>query len=374
MSKTYLTILDPTGTTVMADGLLDYFKLERTRAEMQVGNLVLTLPIKYNSLFMLGNALRTDTQIRIFRSVGDQPNSLDLDTFWFVQEATEVLDASGVESLEVRAVDAIGLLARRVVPYDTTDAQSDKTGQAGDLIKAFVRENFGTLATDTTRDLSSYLTVDVDRGDGILMDYTAQRPIVLTALQEIANSSAEQGSYLSFDIICNPVTNMMVFKTFADYRGNDHRKSSGLPLYIGRDYGNIQDLRLVYSNLEEVNYVYALGGGIGAVKISEERSDSARVLASPFNRKEYVLSCGGELDLDVLDVQGDAYIRSKRPRLSMTCNIQETPQFVYGLHYGFGDYLTLDDKARSFNVRLSALSISDEQGEVIKAALLGDFV
>lgn len=374
MSSTYFVVYDPTGKIQLSGAVRDYHKLERSRAEMTVGQMVTTLPVYYNSLFMLGDDLRVDTQIRIFRSIGDQPAKLDLDTFWFVQEATEVQDSGGQEYLEVRAEDSIGLLNRRVVPYEETDSQSDKTGPAGNLMKAFVRENFGALATDTARNLSTYMTVAADVGDGPTIDVAVKRPTILAALQEVSNTAAQQGSYISFDVICDPNTGQMQFRTYPNQRGNDRRQSSGNQVSIGRNRGNLTDVKLTYSHADEVNYVYALGGSIGNVKISEERQDSPRVLASPFNRREYVLSDGNEIDLDVLDNVADAYLRLHRPRRFISGTLVETDNFVYDLNYGYGDYLTIDDRYRSFDARLSAIGITDENGETIKAGLAGDAI
>lgn len=372
MNSTYFTVFDPTGKIQISPPITDYYKLERSRAEMQSGQSLVVLPLNYNSLFMLGDDLRVDTQIRIFRSIGDRPAKLDLETFWFVQEATEVQDTSGQEYLEIRAVDSIGLLNRRIIPYDDTDAMSDKTGTAGNLMKAFMRENFGALATDTTRDLSSYLAVDADTSDGATIDVAVQRPTVLAALQETAAISAQQGSYISFDVICDPMTGLMTFKTFPNYRGNDHRANSGNQVFVGRNRGNFTNVKVHFSHADSYNYIYALGGGIGAVKISEERQDSARVLASPFNRREYLFNDGNEIDLDVLDKLADSQLRLNRPKILLTGDLVEVDGFVYDIDYGYGDYLTVEDKYRSFNARLSAISITDNNGETIKAGLAGD--
>jgi hypothetical protein len=374
MPNTYFQVYDPTGKVQIAPFITDYHKLERSRAEMQIGQMVATLPVSYSPLFILGNDVRVDTQIRIFRSIAGNPATLDLETFWFVQEAAEIQDTNGQEYLEVRAVDAIGVLNRRVVPYEITDAKSDKTGYAGNLMKAFVRENFGALATDVTRDLSAYLTVAADINDGALMDVAVQRPTVLAALQEIAGTSAKQLSYISFDILCDPVTNMMEFTTFPNFRGNDHRLASGNQILVGRNRGNLTNVKLTFSTMDETNYVYAFGGSIGAVKIYEERQDPTRVLVSPFNRREYILNDGNEIDLNVLDDQGDSYIRTHRPRQFLTGDLVEIDGFAYDLNYGFGDYLTIDDRDRSFDARLSAISITDDNGESIKAGLAGDSV
>lgn len=373
MSNTYISVHDPTGKIVLVQSISDYYKLERSRQEMNVGQMVLTLPTYYLPVFLFGKNVRTDTQIRIMRSVGSKAATLDLQTFWFVEEVTDIQDSQGREYVEVRATDSIGLLNRRVVPYEETDAMSDKTGPTGDLMKAFVRENFGALATDTTRDLSAYLTVAPNVADGPTIDVAVKRPTVLSALQEIAGIAAEQGSYVGFDVICNE-NGTMRFTTFIGQRGNDHRASSANPIYVGRNRGNITDVKVIHSNSEVVNYVYAFGGNIGAVKISEERQDPASVLASPFNRREYVLSDGNEIDLDVLDNVADSYIRFHRPKFSIIGSLQETDSFVYDLNYGYGDYLTVDDKTDSFDARLSAISINDENGETIKAGLAGDSI
>lgn len=371
MADTIVSLYNSFGNTPLVSNCYDRIKVERSRVEMSPGSMLLELPIYYSNLFIMNGELIPDRQVRIFRSVGGQPRALDLDTFWFVEEVTDVLESSGAEYLQVRATDSLGLLSRRIIPYSSTDPMADKTGFAGNLIKAFVRENFGSLATDTTRDLSSYITVDADMNDGVAVDYTAQNPRLITALQEIADSSAKQGTYIGYDLLCNDPSNVMTFRTFTTCRGIDRRNS----VRIGRNRQNIQDVKMTYSVANEYNYAYVKGGKIGLVDISEERSSPDRIGLSPFNRREVLLNCGNEIDLDVLDDFGDQYIRHSRAKVNVSCNLVETSSFIYGINCTYGDYLTLDERDSGMNVRLSGISISEQNGaEVIKATLVGDLI
>src|SRR5574343_782046 len=61
---------------------------------------------------------------------------------------------SGIGNLIIGGPDARALLGSRIVAYPAGSAQAAKTDYADDMMKAIVRENLGSTATDTTRDLT----------------------------------------------------------------------------------------------------------------------------------------------------------------------------------------------------------------------------
>jgi hypothetical protein len=75
---------------------------------------------------------------------------------------------------------------------------ASKSAAADDLIKAFVRENCGPSATDTTRNYSSsYWSVAADIGAAPTIAKAASRRNLLTTCQEIAQAATQAGMVAS---------------------------------------------------------------------------------------------------------------------------------------------------------------------------------
>lgn len=332
MTDYHVEVYDPTGTTRLAV-IRDFIALSYARAEMKVGAAALTVPPAYRDLFILGDDVRVDARLLFYRALPGSTPYLDMETEWLVQEAHEVQDASGQTNIVLNAVDGNFILDTRIIAYAVDSAQATKTATAaGDVCKAIVRENLGALATDTTRDLTTYLTVQADMADGETVTKAASRRKVLTTLQEIADMSAQLGTYLSFDVVSKSPGNLE-FRTYAGYRGVDRRASSSQQLLVGRDFGNLSDFNLGYVHTGEVTYCYAGGLGNGATRPIGEASDAARMAVTPWRRIENFREGLNTADDTTLDDEAYSVVRANRPKLSVTGTLAQTPGFLYGLHF-----------------------------------------
>ena len=163
------------------------------------------------------------------------------------------------------------------------------------------------------------------------------------------------------------------FRTYADYRGNDHRRTSAAPLLIGRDFENLSDFNLGYSHAGEVTYCYAGGLGQGASRAVGAASDATRIAASPFRRIEAFREGLNTADTTTLNDEASAMVRANRPRITVTATLAQTPGCLYGLHFRFGDYLTISDENQSWDARLSTLKVLVDNGrETITGRLRGE--
>lgn len=350
----------------------DFVSLEYARTENRVGAATVTLPISYRDLFLLGNDVRVDTRLFFFRTLPGGTPYWDMEAAWFVQDAEEAQGADGKDNIILYAVDANFILNAHIIAYNADTAYTAKTDLAGDLCKAIVRENLGALATDATRDLSAYLTVQADLGDGANVSKAFARRNVLTTCQEVADKSAQAGSYLAFDVVASTVS-ALEFRTYASYRGTDHRASSGQPLLVGRDFKNLSDFRLRYSHTGEVTYCYSGGMGQGASRALGSGSDAARMSASPFRRIESWREGFNTYDTTTLNDEASAVVRANRPKISVEGTLAQTDGFIYGKHFKFGDYLTISDRGRGFDARLSSLKVKVAGGkETITGKLRGE--
>lgn len=371
MDGRHLEVLDPTGTANLAK-IKDFHAADYARTEMVIGAGTFTVPLSYRDLFFTGDDVRVDMRILPYRTLPGSTPYLDMETEWLVQDAEEVQDDNGKSSLNLYCVDGVFLMDTRIVAYNAGTAYTEKTDNAGDLCKAIMRENLGALATDTDRDLSAYLAVQADLADGASIAKAFARRKVLAVCKEVADASAKAGSYLSFDVV-STTPGSLEFRTYATYRGNDHRASSGQPLLVGRDYRNLTKFRLRYSHTGEVNYCYAGGLGEGVARAIGTASDTARIGASPFRRIEAFKEGLNTSDTTTLDDEADSLIRLQRPRITVTGTINQTDSFLYGKHFRFGDYLTISDRNQSFDARLSSVHVTVRGGrETIEGKLRGE--
>ena len=371
MADYHLEVLDPTGVNKLAV-IKDYIGEDYARTENAVGAATFTVPPAYRSVFFTGSDVKVDTRILPYRTLPGGTPYLDMETEWLVQDGEEVQDSTGKRMINLYCVDDIWLLSTRNVAYYALTAYAEKNAAAGDLIKAVIRENLGALAVDTTRDLSDYLSVQADLGDGATVPLSFDRQQVLDVCKAAADASAKARKYIAFDVVSSSPGKLEA-RTYANFRGNDHRASSASPVRVGRDPGNVTDFHLRYAHTGEVNSVYCGGQGEAATRPIGTSADATRIAVSPFRRIEKYISGLNTVVVSELNAQADAEVRAGRPRITVEGTIAQKDGFLYGLHFKWGDYLTLSDNGMSFDIRLSSLRVQVKDGkETITAKFKGD--
>lgn len=324
-----------------------------SRTVNRVGRLTLVLP--YDPTFVVDR----DSQIRVWRSVNGMPSRLVGQTIWFVcyREVTRT-------TVTLQALDAISLLKRRIVAYSSGTSQASKTDQADDMLKAIVRENLSTSATDTARRIATtLLTVQADVALGPSISKSFSRDNVLEALNDIAAASNTAGTYLAYDIVKPDDATPLEFRTYVNWRGVDHRYTSSSPLVLSEARGNLAEAQLVDDWREESNYIYAGGQGEGAARNIEDASDSTLIGASPYARIEKFRNAthvplGNSAQLQA---EADAELRLARPKRIFTGRVVDTPSTQFGINYDFGDYITIYFQGMSFDCRLDSIAGSISQ-------------
>ena len=92
---------------------------------------------------------------------------------------------------------------------------------------------------------------------------------------------------------------------------------------------------------------------------SRRRIDpTARVLASPWGRREAFHNASSSDVSGAVQDEADAQLWAARPRLSFEGEIIETPVFRYGVEFSLGTLLTADTRGFSFECRMSNIHIS----------------
>lgn len=366
MSSTYTVYLaTPVGQRI---AVLTFTNLTYTLAVNTVSTLKITLPASFSDTL-----IQVDSRIEVWRAVDGGSEYLEADKIWLVQIIDRTL---GVHAhTVVTCVCPVDLLRRRIVAYSAGTAYTNKTGRADDLIKAFARENLTSGMNSTDRDvvgaanIGAYFTVEGDVGQGAALSIASTRDTVLDVCRKLCAASATAGIYLAFDVIWDGAG--VALRTYRDQRGVDHRAGEGIdPIILSPDFGNMADVRMIEDYSAEATVVIAGGQGVGASRTIATASDPLRQGASPFGHREVFAQANtSDTSTQVADV-ADARLRAGRPQRSITGRISETPGTRYGVHWGYGDRVTVQVDGINYDARIDSVSIAYTPGEeTINAAI-----
>src|SRR3990172_11852280 len=199
MAEYQVALLDQYG--IVLTQLEVFSSLDYTRIVNSVGSLVVTIPNIYDQYLFSGTDIIRDNRIEVYRRIGGGSFYRDMETQWLAVKGNKILNERGERLTKITCVDLMQLLTRRIVAYNSGAAQASKTDQADDVMKAIIRENFGSLATDTSRSWLTYLSIEANFGLGQSISKAFSRRKVLTVLKELANASYQAGTYVAFDIV-----------------------------------------------------------------------------------------------------------------------------------------------------------------------------
>lgn len=255
----------------------------------------------------------------------------------------------------------IDLLNRRSIRYYAdTDGSAKGPGNADDVMKDYVRENAGDLATVANRRVTNGVT------PGLAVEpYTHRAPSyegahawknLLTALRDIG-----EPNHVDFDVLWTGRTGWL-FKTYYPFMGIDRRAGVGQEQVIfSPDFGNMLNPSYTQSRTDEVSSVLVLGPGEGPLRDTTLREDIIRKADSPWNLIEQDQDASNEDRLNALNAIGDGVLHDKRAAISLTFDVIQTPQATYGQHYKLGDLVTgrfsniqTDVKIRAVTLNMSA--------------------
>lgn len=332
----------------------DYIRLEFTRIENDYGYLYLDLPMSYNYY-----DFKTDGRIEIWRNSSLGVSSLFCETVYFIRLSRVKTDENGKKFIHIIAYDANEILNRRVVAYpesadsnDLTTSKVIKSGYADDMMKQIVRENYSSSATDAARQISSnYFSVQVDTSLGYSLKKRFEYRKILPLLQEIAEDSTLNGTYLVFDMF--PVSHTSLeFRTYTKCRGVDRSKSSSSPLIFNMDRGNLSYASITNDATEEYNYIYC-GSRDGDVLVTAY--DEARMNISTWNRREDWEDATGDDIKNTAQAEADHRLLTAQAKLTINSHIVSLPGTAMGVDINFGDIITINYSDASLDVHMDRL-------------------
>lgn len=371
-----IVISDPFGTP-LADAS-DFISLKYARVTNDVSTLTLTLPSAFNAALLR----IPDGRIEVWRRIDGGREYLDTETTWLIKAVEYVRDASGKVVIVVEADTPLSILGD---PGRMSYAYSALWGSNGSglyLADTFIQllafyalgdSAANAAAGDYRKIVPQYITLAAPQGLGAPVSKTFAWRGVLKVMQEIAEASTQQGAYIAFDIVA-PTPSTYQFRTYAYQRGVDHRYSSGInPVLLSSAFGNLSETKLRRDYRDMASKVYVGGKGDGASQIISSRTDTALTTLSPFSLREKFIECTNSTDETTLGNEAYAELRASRPRVTLSGRIIQTPDTLYGVHWQWGDYVTVQDFGQSFDCRIDAITVTVSNGnELIDAWLRGE--
>jgi len=327
-----------------------FASLKIERIENQVTEAVLTMAYQAGivALFPL------DTRLEFY-----DDGRLEGQTQWFVRVPPKLTYESGMLIVEVRAKCALYLLSGRIVAYAAGSSQAVKSGPADNVIKAIVRENLHSLAA-ADRDLSVYLDVQANTSLGATVYKTIPRRNVLLVCQEIARASAQAGAAIFFDVVWTG--SRLEFRTYLEYRGDDHRADSLAPIVLSPEFGTLSNASRSFDHGDEATVVYCAGQGRGSDRLIVSVSDDARRTQTPFNRCEVFVDARYLALSSSVATEADGTLWRRRPTQSIGGTFEDTDTRRYGVDWGWGDLTAGEFNGDVLDLRVHRVVIAVANG------------
>lgn len=325
-----------------------------------VSTLKLTLPGNFNTDFIIN----PDGRIEVWRKLDSGREYLDTNVVWLIKKVTQKIDASGLQTIVVEADTPLSVLREpgRFVAYFAGTAQAQyATAPADNQIKQVARENIGT-STSGSRNISTYISVDpnLSLGQNVAKSFALRD--CLKVMQEFADASTTAGTYIAFDVVADTPTTL-VFRTFAQQRGVDHRFPGGInPVLISPELGNLGEVIFSQDYRDEITYVTAGGKGEGSDRLIASVQDTTRQGLSPFGYREYFKDATQYDTTTGLSAEADAILRNGRVKTIFQGRLIDMPDSRYGVDWAWGDYVTAQAFGQLIDCRIEAVSVSVKPG------------
>lgn len=316
--------------------------------------------------------IRIDGFVEVWRRppLGDEV--LDGESIWLIQTINRSINQDGAESITIEAVHPLWLIGSpgRFIIDHSESREANKEGYADNILKEIMREQTGQFAVASRQ---YPWVIDQDSSQSVVISRACAYENVLDVLKSICDSITEAipTEYLAFDIVKQG--SQIVFRTYVGQRGVDRRIGSVAPLYLGVEYGNVNALTLYRDYRDEINAVVVGGRGEGVSRQIERLVSPTYAEISPWHYREMFVNAQNATLTSELIEEGRATIRRSRPRIIAEAQIINTPQSQYGVHWGFGDFVTLSAFGLNLPVRIDAVAVSFSEGqETITAAVRFD--
>lgn len=272
------------------------------------------------------------------------------------------LDSDGQPHFQSKGAGYIELLNRRNILYYAGSAQASKSGKAETMMKAFVKENAGSLATLVNGRLAAGvmtgLSVEADGAHGNTFSKADAYGNLLELLQKIGGPIAGG----DFDVVGTGAATFE-FRWYTGQRGTDRSAT----VVFALEYDNMAEPELIEDYTQEVNAVICAGQGEGTSRAIVERTDAARIAASTWNRREAFVDGRNYTTTGGLNSAGDERLEQGRPVKTINFKIVQSEGCAYGSHYFLGDLVTARfmDYEETHQIKEATITVMPNTGEQI---------
>lgn len=262
----------------------------------------------------------------------------------------------------------LDLIRRRSVRYYAdTDGSAKGPAPADDVIKDFVRENAGSLATlansRVTAGVTPGLTVAPNLSAAAIFEGADAWRNLLEAITDIG-----EPNNVDFDVVWLGGASFE-FRTYFPQLGTDRRAGTANSVVFSTEFANMQNPSHTISRTDEITSCLVLGPGEGPLR--DTTLVTANTLTdSPYNLIEQDQNASGEDREAALQAIGRAVLYEKRASTNFTFEPIQTPYTSYGQHYFLGDIVTgkFDDVEAACKIKAVTINLGTE-GENITLEL-----
>jgi len=378
-SRYEIYVADNLGNLIAPFNVVDFnlfVELSVTRAVGEIGACYIRLSGGSNALSVLSfmsrlGILRKDAMLIIYRTIGNQ-RTLLLDTVWFIRTIEQYREATGSFVIKITAYDTNYLLASRLTSNqlggNPLTAFTNIT--VSQIMYQLVRDNMGTAAS--TRQMPNFFEGQPLANYGYLINHYNEdgAPFayvnLLTALQELSRMTVTpvEVNETLFPVFFDTVavdTNSYSFQLFANQRGADRRFVNGSQraMIINDAMGQLQDVRFIADWQEEKTAVVGVWESFenNVQSISSKTViDKTRIVNSPFSYREVLFSS----PTAAVEAEATKFLRDpiNYPTYSVYATLQDAPGFLYGIDWGYGDFVTLNAFGTMVDARINAISFN----------------
>lgn len=291
-------------------------------------------------------------------------------TIWFLKKADRDYSA---RTISLSFVDAFAMLRGRLVGYTADGTYANKTLEeyhidtfdnrlrTDNMMRAYVRENMGSLALDGARFIAS-LEIEADKNLGAYGEKQAAWAELGATLSDLARISSAKGVDLYYDLFPRD-DGTFLFKVWKGLRGLDRGSASENPLVLTEESGLIADVHGIDDWTEVASFGYVLGFDTGGSQVIREVENQFISRGDPFGRIETTVNVA-DTDVDsVLDDAGIAALVGKRARRIITCKVVENSSLSFGRDLDYGDSVVVQVGGQAVDCILNTSNVTWQDGE-----------
>ena len=157
--------------------------------------------------------------------------------------------------------------------------------------------------------------------------------------------------------IVAPTESTLELRTYVTIRGTDRRISTGNGLIFTSDRGNFANAILTVDAINEITVAVCGGPGRDNGLQIRASEDLARMGESPLGRIETFVD-EQEADIGAIQANADAAVRNGRPIITATGDLVDTDTCQRGVHYTFGDLVTVEVRGIQYDMRVDLLDVT----------------